>query len=219
MVEGSSSSSLAQNKSSNEDKNEKKSSNIFPCKFCKRIFFTPQSLGGHQNAHKNERAFAKFQKEILKGIESRHYPIPYYTNYTIPFHRFRFGSYNRALGINMESMIHKPIPYYSWTPSRFKSCSSSSTWTPKQEVRDFLFPDGLKNEGLNLNNGNNVAPILRNMLNLENSVEKSSINIAKESSSTEKDSIIVGTSCDNHHTNVNEVSNSESPELDLSLKL
>lgn len=39
MVVGSSSTSFAHNKPSNKDKSEKKSSNIFPCKFCKRNFF------------------------------------------------------------------------------------------------------------------------------------------------------------------------------------
>lgn len=86
---------------------------------------------------------------------------------------------------------------------------------PKQEVIDFFYLDGQKNGSLNVNNGNNVTPNLRNMLNLENGVGKSSINIAKKSNSMEKDS---GTG-DNHGTNVNELTDSESLELDLSLKL
>lgn len=203
MVVGSSSSSLANN--------EKKSLKIFSCNFCKNQFSSGKALGGHQNAHKKERALAEHGQKVNNGFESHHH-FPNYTNYpslsTIPHHGFR--SYNRALGINMESMIHKPSPNYSWM--------SPSAWTPMQEMKTYSFLDGSKNESLSVNNGNTGTPTLKNLLkNLEVGARESSINIANKSNSKEVNSIVAATSDHvNHCINMDEVSEAE---LDLSLKL
>ncbi|MCD9561319.1 hypothetical protein HAX54_020376 [Datura stramonium] len=206
--------------SSNEAMPEQRHSSnarTFSCSFCKREFSTSQALGGHQNAHKEERVLAKRQNGLVDVVSPfgppnyRPYYHPYSTfNSHLPFHG-PFAS-RSLLGVQGESSaFHKPTSYKSWqfflgynfrsNPEKWSSSSSSS----------FFRTENL-HENYNMDKIGIGGASLENFLNFENRKGGKGFNFM-DSPINIDDEMKIGLGEEE------EKENNEEEELDLDLKL
>ncbi|XP_004499809.1 uncharacterized protein [Cicer arietinum] len=224
----------AENDDNDNDEEKNSDSKTFSCYFCKRQFSSSQALGGHQNAHKAERALEKKRKQRYEGGALGLGQPPLFNPYfSYPSTLFTPYNYNyRGLGVRMDSMIQKPpynnnprVPSHNFGYGHGTLCLQEILNPSLVSLRNMegsnsgigiLGVGGATTSRIEDSTNNKIGEILK--------FGETSTNVATSSNSNiEKNNILAltFTKDDINHSksNIEEESKSESCDLDLSLKL
>ncbi|KAJ9179777.1 hypothetical protein P3X46_008104 [Hevea brasiliensis] len=114
------------------NENAKKTKRQFVCKYCNKKFSNSQALGGHQNAHKRERALQRREKGLdlvpYGFMDASLYPFAAATG-VFPSH-----------GISMYSLIHRPpyrYPFHHGVPGfAYEGWARPPTLNPQVSMQD-----------------------------------------------------------------------------------